>query len=118
MFSEISTMAKVGELAGMGMTSCCFWKLPTIGLFTSNNFKTQNKSRRAKRQHVPKAIKLTGNAIFVMKLYLRHAAIDMFFSVMPPSKESSSILLYGHYGNHFNSLARSLNVIWAKKYDL
>jgi len=44
MFSEISMMAKLGQLAGMGMTSCCFWKLLAIGLFMSNNFKIENKS--------------------------------------------------------------------------
>lgn len=44
MFSETSTMAKLGQLAGKGMTSCCFWKLLAIGCFMSNNFKIQNTS--------------------------------------------------------------------------
>lgn len=49
MLSEISMMAKLGQLAGTGMTPCCFWKLVEIGLLVSNNIKKQNQSRRMKR---------------------------------------------------------------------
>lgn len=39
MLSEISMMAKLGQLAGTGMTFCRFWKLVTIGRLVSNNIK-------------------------------------------------------------------------------
>lgn len=43
MLSETSMMAKLGQLAGTGMTFCSSWKLVTIGLLVSNNIKHKTR---------------------------------------------------------------------------